>query len=158
MICVAAVAAGLGACRRIAIVDDFQRPYEQEGILLPKATRSYVLKGPPGRKVDIGLDFEEGEGRADRMLLTVSLSGRQITGMPVPGSQIRRAVCGVVLTRSGVKVDVQNLNVIRSAPFSLRIERSSSRSPSSICWPRRHVPSSALVQRDRPQQAWRRVN
>ncbi|MFC1482356.1 hypothetical protein ACFL51_00970 [Myxococcota bacterium] len=143
----------LGGCRRIVIASDFESPYELEDILLPQSTRSYVLAGPPGTKVDIGLDFEESERRADHMQLTVVIDEHQRQGAPVAGSQIRRAVCGVKLTRAGVRVDVENLNTIRSAPFSLRIERWPSRSERSrICHPRRVVPSSVLV-RVEPQRS-----
>lgn len=110
---------------------------------MPQSTRSYMITAPPGGtvKVDIGLDFEESEQRADNMLLTVGAGHAQRMGALVPGSQIRRAVCGVVLTEQGVPVDVKNLNTLRSAPFSIRVERH----PSGICQPRREIPSTALV-------------
>lgn len=129
--------------KRIAIADDFRAPYERESILMPQASRSYVLAGPPGVRVDIGLDFEESEARADRMLLEVDVDGEKRLGARVPGSQLSRSVCGVELTHNGVPVQVQNLNALRSAPFALRIERS----PSRMCQPRRVIPSSALVRR-----------
>jgi hypothetical protein len=132
-----------GSCRRIAIADDFRSPYERESILMPQATRSYLLDGPPGVRVDIGLDFEEGAQRADRLKLAVGKEGRQRMGARVPGSQLSRAVCGVVLTHGGVPVQVENLNALRSAPFAIRIERS----PSLMCQPHRVMPSSALARR-----------
>ena len=138
------VATGLGACHRIAINDDFQRPYELESILMPKSTRAYLLSGPPGVRVDVGLDFEEGVDRADRLLLTVGSLGELRQGMPLPGSQLSRAVCGVTLTQGGVSVDVQNLNTLKSAHYALRIERS----PSPFCQSQRQIPSSALARAD----------
>ena len=132
-----------GGCQRINISDDFQAPYERESILMPQASRTYVLAGPPGVRVDIGLDFEESEDRSDRLTLQVGEAGAKRLGARVPGSQLSRAVCGVTLTHNGVPVNVQNLNALRSAPFALRIERS----PSRMCQPRRVVPSSALVRR-----------
>jgi len=136
-------ASALGACRRLSIDNDFQRPYEQESLLLPQSSRSYVLAGPPGVRVDVGLDFEDAAERADRLQLTVGVEGELRLGAHVPGSQVSRAVCGVTLTQGGVQVDVQNLNTLRSAPYALRIERS----PSRFCQSSRLVPSSALVQR-----------
>lgn len=133
----------LAGCRRIAIDDDFRNPYEKESILLPQASRSYLLAGPPGVRVDVGLDFEEGSERVDRLQLTVGVDGALRQGDILPGSQVSRAVCGVTLTPSGVPVDVQNLNTLRSATYALRIERS----PSRFCQAMRLVPSTALVQR-----------
>ncbi len=132
-----------GGCRRIAIADDFRAPYERESILMPQVTRSYVLAGPPGVRVDIGLDFEEGAQRPDRLQLAVGKEGRQRLGARVPGSQLSRAVCGVELKSDGVPVQVENLNALRSASFAIRIERS----PSLICQPRRVIPSSVLARR-----------
>lgn len=136
-------AAALGGCRRLSIDNDFRQPYEQESLLLPQSSRSYVLAGPPGVRVDVGLDFEEGSERADRLQLTVQDEGELRLGAHLPGSQVSRAVCGVTLTSGGVAVDVENLNRLRSAPFALRIERS----PSRFCLARRPIPSSALVSR-----------
>ena len=135
--------ASTSGCRRIAIENDFRAPYEREGILMPHATSSFMLAGPPGVTVDIGIDFEESEHHTDRLKLTVGTGRQRRLGAEVPGSQIRRAVCGVTLTEGGVPVDVKNLNTLRSAPFSLRVERT----PSHICQPKRVVPSSALALR-----------
>ncbi|MDY0002366.1 MAG: hypothetical protein RBU30_13805 [Polyangia bacterium] len=132
-----------GGCRRISIDDDFRSPYEQESILMPQASRSYLLSGPPGVRVDVGLDFEEGGERSDRLVLTVQVGRESRMGDSLPGGQVSRAVCGVTLTNDGVPVDVQNQNTLRSAPYALRIERS----PSRFCQARRLVPSTALVQR-----------
>lgn len=134
----------LGACSRIAIQDDFQTPYELESLLMPQSSRAYLLGGPPGVRVDVGLDFEEGIERADRLLLTVGGHGELREGAPLPGSQMSRVVCGVTLTQAGVPVDVQNLNALRSAHYALRIERS----PSPFCQSQRQVPSSALARKD----------
>lgn len=110
---------------------------------MPKASRSYLLAGPPGVQVDVGLDFEEGSERVDRLQLTVGVRGEARQGAILPGSQVSRAVCGVTLTSDGVPVDVQNLNALRSAQYALRIERT----PSRFCQARRLVPSTALVSR-----------
>lgn len=140
--CAALVAGMIGGCGRIAISGDFEAPFEQEGILMPQSTRSYVLASPPGSHltVDIGIDFEESELKADRMVLTVGTGGDLREGQHVPGSQTRRIVCGVKITDQGVPVDVKNLNAISSAQFSLRVWKSP-----RLCHPRRYVPSSVLV-------------
>lgn len=140
--CVAVLACALGGCRRIAISGDFEAPFEQEGILMPQSTRSYVLASPPGSRltVDIGIDFEESELKADRMVLTVGSGEDLREGQHVPGSQTRRIVCGVKITDQGVPVDVKNLNAISSAQFSLRVWKSP-----RLCQSRRYVPSSVLV-------------
>lgn len=140
----ALVVFAIGGCRRIAITGDFEAPFEQEGILMPHSTRSYVLTSPPGSRltVDVGIDFEESELKADRMVLTVGTGEDQREGELVPGSQTRRMVCGVKITDRGVSVDVKNLNTLRSAQFSLRVWKSP-----RLCQPRRYVPSSVLVQR-----------
>lgn len=132
----------LAGCGRVAISDDFRAPYERESVLMPQTSRSYVLTGPSGVRIDVGIDFEEGAARNDHLLLTVDQEGNRRHGAHVPGGQLSRAVCGVKLTSAGVPVVVQNLNSLRSAPFALRIARS----PSRMCSPRRVVPSSALVE------------
>ena len=129
-------------CGRVAISDDFRAPYERESVLMPQSSRSYVLTGPSGVRVDVGIDFEESPARNDHLRLTVDSRGNRRQGAHVPGGQLSRAVCGVELTPAGVPVVVQNLNALRSAPFALRIARS----PSRMCAPRRVVPSSALVE------------
>jgi len=143
----ALVAFAIVGCGRIAISGDFEAPFEQEGILMPKTTRSYVLASPPGSRltVDVGIDFEESEHKADRMVLTVGTGVDLREGELVRGSQTRRIVCGVKLTDQGVPVDVKNLNTLRSANFSLRVWKSP-----RLCQPRRYVPSSVLVRRGRP--------
>jgi len=140
--CAAMVVFATGACRRIAISGNFEAPFEQEGILMPQATRSYVLASPPGSRltVDVGIDFEESEHKADRMVLTVGAGETIREGELVRGSQTRRIVCGVKITDQGVPVDVKNLNTLRSAQFSLRVWKSP-----RLCQPRRYVPSSVLV-------------
>ena len=110
---------------------------------MPQTSRSYVVAGPPGVRVDVGLDFENAGSRADSLLLEVGEKDRKRLGSHVPGSQVSQAVCGVELTDVGVAVEVQNLNSVRSAPFALRIERS----PSRFCQPRRVIPSSAVARR-----------
>lgn len=142
----ALVVFAIGGCGRIAISGDFEAPFEQEGILMPKTTRSYVLASPPGSRltVDVGIDFEESELKADRMVLTVGTGEDLREGELVRGSQTRRIVCGVKLTDQGVPVDVKNLNTLRSAQFSLRVWKSP-----RLCQPRRYVPSSVLVRRAR---------
>jgi hypothetical protein len=144
MTCAAMVACISGGCRRIAISGDFEAPFEREGILMPQSTRSYVLASPPGSRltVDVGIDFEESELKADRMALTVGTGEGLRQGEHVPGSQTRRIVCGVPLTDRGVPVDVKNLNALSSARFSLRVWKSP-----RLCQSRRYVPSSVLVQR-----------
>lgn len=134
----------LAGCGRVAISNDFRSPYERESVLMPQTSRSYVLTGPSGVRVDVGIDFEEGAARNDHLRLTVDQPGHRRQGAHVPGGQLSRAVCGVELTPAGVPVVVQNLNALRSAPFALRIARS----PSRMCSPRRVIPSSALVQTD----------
>jgi hypothetical protein len=133
-------------CRRIAISGDFEAPFEQEGILMPQATRSYVVASPPGSHltVDVGIDFEESELKADRMVLTVGAGEGLREGELVRGSQTRRIVCGVKITDQGVPVDVKNLNTLSSAQFSLRVWRSP-----RLCKPRRYVPASVLVENSR---------
>lgn len=145
--CAALLASASGGCGRIAISGDFEAPFEREGILMPQSTRSYVLASPPGSRltVDIGIDFEESELKADRMVLTVGTGTALREGQLVPGSQTRRIVCGVKITDQGVPVDVKNLNAISSAQFSLRVWKSP-----RLCHPRRYVPSSVLVKADRP--------
>jgi len=143
-----------GGCRRIAISGDFEAPFEREGILMPKSTRSYVVASPPGSHVtvDVGIDFEESELQADRMVITVGTGVDLREGELVRGSQTRRIVCGVKITDQGVPVDVKNLNALRSAQFSLRVWKSP-----RLCQPRRYVPSSVLVQRDRARTAPQRL-
>jgi hypothetical protein len=145
--CVALVVLVAGGCGRIAISGDFEAPFEQEGILMPHSTRSYVLASPPGSHltVDVGIDFEESELQADRMVLTVGAGADLREGQLMLGSQTRRIVCGVKLTDQGVPVDVKNLNTLRSARFSLRVWKSP-----RLCQPRRYVPSSVLVEAARP--------
>ncbi len=140
--CAALVVLAVGGCRRIAISGDFEAPFEQEGILMPQTTRSYVLASPPGSRltVDVGIDFEESEHKLDRMALTVGTGEDLRWGELVPGSQTRRIVCGVKITDQGVPVDVKNLNTLSSAQFSLRVWKSP-----RLCQPRRPVPSSVLV-------------
>ncbi len=142
--CALLLVSSLGGCGRIAISGDFEAPFEQEGILMPQATRSYVLAAPPGSHltVDVGIDFEESEHRLDRMALTVGAGENLRQGELVPGSQTRRIVCGVEITPEGVPVDVKNLNALSSARFSLRVWKSP-----RLCQPRRYVPSSVLVRR-----------
>jgi hypothetical protein len=132
----------LGGCREIAITGDFRAPFEAEGVLMPRGTQSYRLAGPAGVRVDVGLDFEESENRADRMTLTVGSPGDERLGETVPGHGMRRAVCGITLSPHGVPVAVQNRNAVRTASYSIRVERS----PSQFCQPRRVVPSTELVQ------------
>jgi hypothetical protein len=133
-------------CGRVSILDDFRKPYEQEGILLPQSSRSFVLAGPPGVMVDIGIDFDDNESRTDRLRLLVDENTGARRGAMVPGSQMQQAVCGVRLSPGGVQVEVQNLNAMRSAPYSLRIERS----PSLLCQPRKVIPNTATVRRTLP--------
>lgn len=136
-----ALVAGLAGCGKVSILDDFQRPFEQEGILMPQTSRSFVLSPPGPVTVDIGVDFDDNETRTDRIRLLVDDQGFARVGAPVPGSQMQHAVCGVRLTREGTQVLVQNLNTMRSAPYSLRVERS----PSALCQPRRVIPNTATA-------------
>jgi len=132
----------LGAgCGKVNIINDFNQPFEQEGILMPQSTRSFVLSTHGAVTVDIGIDFDDDETRTDRLRLLVDDQGFSRVGAPVPGSQMQHAVCGVRLSSAGTQVEVQNLNTMRSAPYSLRVERS----PSALCQPIRIIPNTATA-------------
>jgi hypothetical protein len=134
----------VSGCHQVNITDDFKRPYEAEELLLPAATHFYNLSGPRGVAVDIAIDFDESKLKSPPQLAVVSSEGPSQIGVRVPGSPMRRAVCGVPLDpEGGVRVVVQNQNLLRSIPFSLRIEQA----PSLICSPQTAVPSMVLVQR-----------
>ena len=135
--------AGLAGCGKVNIINDFSQPFEQEGILMPQSTRAFVLSTPGPVTVDIGIDFDDNETRTDRLRLLVDDQGFSRVGAPVPGSQMQHAVCGVRLSTIGTQVEVQNLNTMRSAPYSLRVERS----PSALCQPIRIIPNTATASR-----------
>lgn len=133
---------GWAGCLHIEVADDFTRPYENEDLLMPASSHIYTLSGPRGVAVDIAIDYEE-KARLAPQLTVGRVEGGMQVGVRVPGSLMRRAVCGVVLDPAGgVEVVVQNQNLFRSVPFSLRIERA----PSLICTPHTTAPSMVLVQ------------
>lgn len=140
----AALALGSTGCERMTVEGDFSRPYEHSGLLLPATTHFYTITGPRGLSVDIALDYDAFEETSKPVQLVVlSPDARQHVGVKVPGSGLPQAVCGISLEpRAGVVVKVQNLKLVRSLPFALRIERS----PSPICAPYIKAPSMMLVE------------
>ncbi len=143
--------AGLSACQRTSIAGDFQRPLEEQRLVLPGSSHVFILSGQRRLTVDIALDYESDDQEA-LTLLVGSHTGSPKTGRPVRGAGMRQAVCGVALSPSHtLDVIVQNKVLTRSVPFALRVEPA----PSPICTPYTEVPSMLLVQNERRDRAQR---
>jgi hypothetical protein len=142
VLCVGFAASAVG-CQKRSIQNDFKNPFEKEDLLMPAASYQYLLTGPRGTSVDIAVDYETNKDQKVPVQLTVESSdARRHFGVRVPGSGMRQAVCGVSLEpRAGVRVQVRNLQLLRSVPFAIRIERA----PSPICSPQTTVPTMILV-------------
>ena len=134
------------ACRRMKIHDDFRSPYESEDLVPPASSRFYSVSAPTGVMVDIAVDYDQAPSTTPPVQLMVRGGNRRTRlANKVAGAGMKRAVCDVSIhAASAIDVQVENLKLTRSVPFSIRIERS----PSPICHPYNTVPSMMLVRNE----------
>ncbi|MCD6498681.1 MAG: hypothetical protein J7M25_10330 [Deltaproteobacteria bacterium] len=146
LIVVAGAVLQVQACRRLKIHDDFRSPYEAEDLVPPASSRFYSVSAPTGVMVDIAVDYDQAPSATPPVQLMVRSGHRRPRlADKVAGGAMKRAVCGVSIgAASSIDVQVQNLKLTRSVPFSIRIERS----PSPICQPYNTVPSMVLVRNE----------